>query len=319
MLPPALLPNRSTIAVATPASPPRDIAAFESGLAYLKSIGFNVKTHRSQFPPSGYLSADDYVRATELNDFVADPEIDAIFCTRGGYGSARILPLLDYDNARQNSKLLIGYSDITTLQLALYHAASWRSLSGPMVAVDWPRLDPYFEQQFLQLTSGTDNICIAGTDSEPLTPMKEGQCTGVLLGGNLAVLTRLIGTPYLPSLDRAILFIEDVNEPAYRVDAMLAHLKLSGIWHKLGGLVIGQFTDDEHPEHCAPEILEVFQDYCRDVNFPVAYGLRYGHIPEKIAMPIGVEARLIVDGDTAQLVLLEPLVNTQPPDISHKT
>ncbi len=314
MLPPALHPHRSTIAVATPASPPRDIAAFESGLASLSSLGFKVKTRPRDFPSTGYLSGDDYLRATELNDFIADPEIDAIFCTRGGYGSARLLPLLDFESARTNPKLLIGYSDITTLQLAFYRAAGWRSLSGPMVAVDWHDLPTYFEQQFLQLTSGASNFCLAGTDEEPLAPLKAGQATGTLLGGNLAVLTRLIGTPYLPSLERAILFIEDVNEPAYRVDAMLAHLKLSGIWHKLGGLVLGQFTDNDHPYSCSPEIMEVFQDYCRDVNFPVASGLRYGHIPEKIAIPIGVEARLIVDAKTAQLVLLEPLVNPQTPD-----
>ncbi len=314
MLPPALYPHRSTIAVATPASPPRDIAAFEAGLAYLQSIGFKVKTNRRPFLATGYLSADDYNRAAELNGFIADPEVDAIFCTRGGYGSARLLPLIDFETARQNPKLLIGYSDITTLQLAFYQAAGWRSLSGPMVAVDWGKLAPVFEQQFLRLTSGASNFCLAGANNEPLEALKAGQCTGILLGGNLTVLTRLIGTPYLPSLERAILFIEDVNEPAYKVDAMLAHLKLSGIWHKLGGLIIGQFTSDEHPNSCSPEILEVFQDYCRDVNFPVASGLRYGHIPEKIAMPIGVEARLTFGPDHAQLFLLEPLVNPQPPD-----
>lgn len=309
MLPPALHPHRSTIAVATPASPPKDLTAFQSGLAHLRSLGFNVKTGHTKFPDTGYLGATDALRSAELNAFIADPEVDAIFCTRGGYGSARLLPLLDFERARQTPKLLIGYSDITTLHLAFYQCAGWRSISGPMVAVEWGQMQPAIEKQFLQLTAGTSDLPLAGPAPHPLTPMKYGEAEGVLLGGNLAVLTRLIGTPYLPSLDGAILFVEDVNEPPYRVDAMLAHLRLSGHLQRLGGLIIGQFTDAAHPDTTAPEILEVFQDYCRDLDIPVASGLSYGHIPVKIAMPIGIKARLTVNREASALVPIEPLVS----------
>lgn len=309
MLPPALHPHRSTIAVATPASPPKDIAAFQSGLAHLRSLGFHVKTGRTEFPGTGYLSATDALRAAELQAFIADPEVDAVFCTRGGYGSARLLPLLDFELARQHPKLLIGYSDITTLQLAFYHRAGWRSISGPMVAVEWGQMPPAVEKQFLQLTTGTSSLLLAGPTQHPLAPVKTGEAEGLLLGGNLSVLTRLIGTPYLPALEGAILFVEDVNEPAYKVDAMLAHLRLSGHLQRLGGLVIGQFTNEDHPDTTAPEILEVFQDYCRDIEFPVASGLSYGHIPVKIAMPIGVQARLTVNREASTLKTIEPLVS----------
>ena len=307
MLPPALHPSRSTIAIATPASPPRDLAAFESGIAYLKSLGFNIKRGRLDFPDKGYLSGADELRAEELNAFIRDPEVDAIFCTRGGYGSLRILSLLDFETASNFPKLLVGYSDITALQLAFYKKSGWTSLSGPMVAVEWPHLDEQAEEQFWQMASGAACAPLMNITGEAFNPLKEGSVSGVLLGGNLAVLTKMVGTPYLPSLEGAILFLEDVNEPAHKIDAMLAQLKLSGIWDQLGGLLLGQFTDQENPDHTSPEIIEVFRDYCVNVPFPVASGLRDGHFPIKNAMPIGVQANLTVHKDHAELFILDPL------------
>ena len=308
MLPPPIQPGQTTIAVATPASPPSDLAAFKSGISYLTSKGFNVKTSRLSFPDKGFLSGTDEVRAAELNAFILDPEVDVIFCTRGGYGTSRILPLIDYDAARTLSKLLVGYSDITALQLALYHKAGWRSVSGPMVAVEWPKPDKASEQQFWRLVSGQPFSTLSNVDDRPFKPMRPGEAKGTLIGGNLTVLTRLIGTPYMPSLKGAILFIEDVNEPAYRVDALLSHLKLSGIWDNLAGLLIGQFTEKDSPSTTPPSIEAVFQDYCDNVSFPVASGLSYGHIPVKNSMPVGIQAHLTVTEDSATISILEPLV-----------
>lgn len=308
MLPPALYPNKTTIAVATPASSPKSLDALTAGVSYLQALGYAVKTGRLDFPRNGYLSGTDELRADELNGFIADPEVSAIFCTRGGYGSARILSRIDYQAARANPKLLVGYSDITALQLALYARASWKSLSGPMIAVEWGQIDKKSEKQFWQFASGAYAPLLQNVTGTPLLPARQGVAEGTLLGGNLTVLTKLIGTPFLPSLEGAILFIEDVNEPAYKVDALLAQLKLSGIWDTLGGLIIGQFTDEDHPEHTSPEINEVFQDYCNNVSFPVASGLRYGHIPVKNTMPIGVRAQLTVKPASASLFIREPIV-----------
>ena len=225
-----------------------------------------------------------------------------------------MLPLIDYEAARQAPKLLVGYSDITALQLALYAHAGWRSLSGPMVAVEWGKLDPRCEAQFWAFATATTGFALENITDEPFTALQSGEATGPLLGGNLAVLSRLVGTPYLPDLRGALLFLEDVNEPAYKVDAMLGQLKLSGIWENLGGLIIGQFTDEAHPEHTPGEIDEVFRDYCNNVAFPVASGLRYGHIPVKNSMPVGVKARLRVSSVRTDLQVLEPLVtqNNRP-------
>ncbi len=308
MLPQALLPQHATIAIATPASPPRDLAAYEAGIAYLAGLGFSVKHAPLPPPHHRYLNGTDEQRAAAFNALLSDPDIDAIFCTRGGYGTSRMLSLLDYEAARISPKLLVGYSDITALQLALYKEAAWRSLSGPMVAVEWGTLDPRCEEQFWTIATATEAFTLANVTGDPLLCMHAGEHTGPLLGGNLAVLTRLVGTPYLPNLQGAVLFLEDVNEPAYKVDAMLSQLKLSGIWENLGGLILGAFTDDDHPESTPAEIDEVFRDYCKNVDFPVASGLRYGHIPVKNAMPVGVEARLRVTPTQTELQILEPLV-----------
>ena len=137
MRPPALDSSQSVIAVATPASPPKSMEAYRAGIGFLRGLGFKIKTGRQRFPASGYLSGTDEERAAEFNSFIRDPEVTAIFCTRGGYGTMRILPLLDYEAAANTPRLLIGYSDITALQLALYKKAGWKSISGPMVAVEW--------------------------------------------------------------------------------------------------------------------------------------------------------------------------------------
>lgn len=306
---PSFIPAQATVAVVAPASPPNDLKALEAGFAYLKSLGIRIETTRSIKPTSSYLCGSDEERAAELNYFLSRPDIDAIICARGGYGSMRILPLIDYDAAKQYPKLLIGYSDITALQLALFNKSGMPSLSGPMVGVDWAQPDPASEQLFWDLVSGATPTPLLGPGGESLSPLLSGQAEGMLLGGNLSVLTRLIGTPYLPELKGTLLFVEDINEPPYRIDAMLAQMKLAGLWDTLGGLIIGQFTGKDSPTSTSEEIIAVFRDYCSDVSFPVAKGLTYGHIQIKNAMPIGIKARLETTATHAALSILTPLVS----------
>ena len=308
MRPNPLVLSQTTIGVASPASAVKDASTFEGGISYLNSIGLRVKTGRTLFASEGYLSGDDATRAFEFNTFLRDPEIGAIFCARGGYGTLRILPLLDYDAARSSPKLIVGYSDITALQLAMFTETGLSSISGPMVSTEWFDIDPESERLFLELAQGHIPAPLLGPHGTPLRGLRGGQVTGVLLGGNLSILCRLIGTSYMPSLEGAILFIEDVGETPHRIDGMLAQLKLAGIWDLLGGLVIGMFTKEDSPDHTPTSIQKVFLDYCVQAPFPVATGLIYGHIPTKNALPIGVNARLEVSGSQASLSILEPVV-----------
>lgn len=306
-LPPPLTPD-SRIAVAAPASAALAQADVEAGLAVLRSRGLHVETGQAFASPNGYLSGPDADRADALNALLARDDLDAIVCVRGGYGLLRILDQIDYQAARAHPKLIVGYSDITALHLALYAKTGLTSLSGPMVAPDWPHLDAESEAQFWQIAGGQTGLPLAGPGEERLSPMREGSAEGVLLGGNLALTAALLGTPYLPDCRGAILFLEDVGEPPYRIDGLLARLRLSGVLGQLGGLVYGAFTgadvSSDRPSFSVEEVLDHYAGY---VAGPVASGLVYGHFPRKISVPFGVRASLKVSDGHAELVPLTPV------------
>ncbi len=306
MKPPSLRPGVSTIAVVLPAGPPRSEADLERGCAILSERGYRVVGPSSR-PPSGYLAGTDEERAGELNAYLNDPSIDALFCARGGFGTMRILDRVDYAALRRRPKLLVGYSDITALQFAWFSQAGVPSISGPMVGVDWPFLAAEYERQFWSLACGASPTL--GPDGDALLPVRNGEVDGLLLGGNLSLIARLVGTPYLPSLAGAILFLEDIGEPVYRIDALLSQLRLAGWLDRLGGLVLGGFTDFPEPDKDALLFEALIATYFERAPYPVARGLRYGHFPDKIALPIGIHARLTVTDATARLSLLEGAVD----------
>ncbi|MDZ4698721.1 MAG: LD-carboxypeptidase [Rhodothermales bacterium] len=296
----------STIAVVTPAGPPRSVVDLERGCALLSERGYHV-VGPSRRLPFGYLAGTDEERVGELNDRLNDPSIDALFCARGGFGTLRILDRVDYEALRKRPRLLVGYSDITALQLAWYSQAGVPSISGPMVGVDWPALPPAYEQQFWSLACGVSPTL--DPDGATLSPVRSGEVDGLLLGGNLSLIARLVGTPYLPSLAGAILFLEDVGESAYRIDGLLAQLRLAGWLDRLGGLVLGGFTGFPEPDTDAPLFDALVASYFDRAPYPVARGLRYGHFSDKIAVPIGIHARLTVSDTAARLSLLEGVVD----------
>ena len=303
--PPTLHPG-DRIAVIAPASPPKEPSHLEAGIATLRQRGYEVETSRP-FTPHGYLCGTDEVRLNELNGFLQRTDVKALFCARGGFGSMRLLPHIDYEAARAHPKLLIGYSDITALHMALYERARLPGLSGPMVAVEWKDPDPDTERLFWQLARGETPQPLLGPGDEVLKPVRPGAAEGMLLGGNLSMIQRLIGTPYLPSLEGALLFVEEIGEQPYQLDALFAQLRMAGLLGKLGGLLLGSFTDWQ-PSHDRPTLSpdEVIDDYTRDAPFPVARGLIYGHFPIKSTLPVGVRARLEVNERDAALSILEP-------------
>ena len=305
---PRPLTPQSRIAIAAPASAALDQTDTEAGLRVLRSRGLDIDTGRAFARPHAYLSGSDAERADELNALLARDDIDAIVCLRGGYGMLRILDQIDYDAARAHPKLIVGYSDITALHLALFAKSELPGLSGPMVASDWHQLDADSEAQFWAVAEGRAGEPLVGPGGEPLTPMREGTAEGVLLGGNLALTAALLGTPFLPDLRGAILFLEDVGEAPYRIDGLLARLRLAGILDQLGGLVFGAFTDAEPPaDRPSFTVDEILEHYAMYVNGPVASGLVYGHFARKITVPIGVTARLTVEENRAELVPLTPV------------
>ena len=303
------LTRQSRIAVAAPASAALDPRHAEAGLEALKKRGLTVEAVRlMSLKPHGFLAGDDETRADELNTLFTRDDIDAIFCLRGGYGTLRILDRLDYDAMRSHPKLVVGYSDITALQLAIFCKTGLPSLSGPMVAPDWPKIDPASESMFWRLAGGKAPVEIIGPYGERLAGVKNGSAEGVLLGGNLTMICSLLGTPYLPDLTGAILFVEDVGEQPYQIDRLFARLRLAGVLEKLGGLVFGTFTRAK-PRKGQPSLSldEVLDHYAQFVPGPVARGLVYGHFTDKCTLPIGVKSSFEVNDTVACLTVNEPI------------
>jgi muramoyltetrapeptide carboxypeptidase len=300
--PPPLRPG-DPVAVVAPASPPRNPDRYRDGLARLRAL-YDVRTAWSPTAPRGYLSGPDAERAAALNEAVATPALRALFCVRGGYGALRLLAHLDWERARDHPTLLVGYSDITALHLAYHHRAGWTGVSGPVVT-EWATLDEETLGPFRRLVEG-------GTPAlgdAAARPMREGTATGPLLGGNLSVLSRLIGTPYAPAWKGAILVLEDVAEAPYRIDRMLAHLDHAGVLDAVAGAVLGTFgagADDSDSPTLSLET--VVADYFGDRPYPVATHLRYGHLLPRCSLPIGSPVRLAVSAGEVQFSAAAPVV-----------
>lgn len=303
--PPPLRPG-DAIAVVAPASAPRDLDRYRAGLDRLGTL-YDVRTHWAPGEEDGYLAAPDTARVEALETAIADDTIGAIICVRGGYGCLRLLDRLDWDLARRHPTLLIGYSDITALHLAFYAHAAWTGLSGP-VATEWAVLDDETIGPFQTLAKG-------GTPTlgdESLAPIRAGTASGPLLGGNLSVLTRLIGTRFAPEWDGALLVLEDVAEAPYRVDRMLGHLQHAGVLAAVNGVVLGSFRTDQTDHSPTLSLDRVFDDYFGDRPYPVARGLPYGHLLPRCTVPLGVPGRLSISRDAAQLTVDQPVVVSSP-------
>lgn len=290
------LGDGATLGVIAPAGP-ADPARVAQVPALLQRHGFRAKLFpgcHAQHPTLAYLAGDDAQRLQDLHAAFADPEVDAVLCLRGGYGCLRLLDRIDTDLIRRHAKPLIGYSDITALHLLL-NGLGLPSLHGPMPASDLLHEDagPDAEALFACLRSGLP----AGTRlAPPLEPgiRHGGQVTGELSGGNLAVLCSLLGTPFAPRLQGKILFLEDIGEAPYRVDRMLAQLRLAGLLDAAAGFVLGSFTEADSPQ-------AVLADYLLPLGKPVLGGWPSGHGRPHQVLPFGLPVEL--DAEQGHLTL----------------
>ncbi|HKR25047.1 MAG TPA: LD-carboxypeptidase [Allosphingosinicella sp.] len=263
----------------------------------------------------GYLAGSDEERAAALNAMFADREVKAIFAVRGGWGSARILPHLDYDLIRANPKLLIGFSDITALHLALAARTDCPTIHGPNAASAWGALswDSFRRLAFegeaptWRNPAGTADR-LAQRDGR-IRSFRPGRAAGPLLGGNLTVLSALVGTPYLPDFDGAILFLEDTDEAQYRIDRMLTQLALAGILGRVAGVVFGQCTDCVARNSSSIggfTLSEVLAHHLAPLGVPAFQGALFGHVPDQFSLPVGVRAE--IDAAAGTIRMLEPVV-----------
>ncbi len=311
LIKPPRLRKGDLIGLVSPASTPAPLAKIEASVNYLEQLGYRVAVGQNAATEYGYLAGTDEQRASDLNAMIGSPEVRAIFALRGGYGTPRLLPLIDYRGLRRRPKIVSGFSDITALQLAIYRKCRLVTFSGPMPAVEfWQDLDPYTEENFWRLlTSARKPGPLLNPPGVALQPLQPGRGEGVLLGGNLSLILSCLGTPYLPALARSILAIEEVDEAPYRIDRLLTQLRHSGLASKLSGLIFGQFTRCEQKDPKRPSLstAEVLQDFASRLPCPALANLQYGHVPKKLTLPFGVTARL--DAKKGRLDIIEPAVS----------
>ncbi len=295
---PRALRRGDRVAVIAPAGP-FDRASFEAGLAILQrrySVGFDP----TLFDRHRYLAGSDSRRLDELRSALGDPGIRALFCARGGYGTMRLLPQLAdaIDSASAaDLKPLVGFSDITGLHQWLQQQGVV-SVHGPVVTQLGRQPASTCERLFSLLESTAPAAPLEGSST-----YVGGAAEGPLIGGNLTMLSQLLGTPFLPPLDGAILLLEDVGERPYRLDRMWTHLALAGVFHRVRGLVLGSFNACEEQDSGYTSA-EVLRELAMETGLPCAAGFAIGHSEVNEPVPLGVRVRL--DADRHRLEFLEP-------------
>jgi muramoyltetrapeptide carboxypeptidase len=281
--PPRLRPG-DRVGVLAPASP-CPVNELETGCVILEKLGLEVVVDvGSESLQSDYLAGSDEYRASRFNQFVQDPEIRALFCARGGYGSLRILPELSYDRLRSTPKPLVGFSDITALLLACYRQTGLVCFHGPTVST-LATADQDTVDSLWQALSSTEPMQVHFPEALCLKP---GSCEGTLLGGNFTTLSHLLGTDYFPSFAGAILLLEDRGEPTYRIDRMLTQLLHTGFFGNISGLILGDFSESGPRD----ELNELVQERLVSTSFPILSGVPIGHEQQNLTLPLGLPATL---------------------------
>lgn len=300
-----------TVGVVSPASTMSSDDGLEIAEHWIRGMGLVPKFGPNAGGRWGYLAGTDDQRAGDLNAAYADPDVKAVFAVRGGWGGARVLPLLDWSTIRANPKLLIGFSDTTALHLAFAARAGFPTIHGGNATSSWRKAS---WESLWRLAFAADTPTLGGAGIEEATgragrTLTGGKASGRLIGGNLTILSTLMGTPWLPDMKGAVLFLEDVNESEYRVDRMFQQLSLAGVLDGLAGVVFGQCTScaTRAPDYAGFTLDNLVDQYFGTLGIPAITGFNTGHIANQLSLPSGARVELDADGRT--LRVLEPIVS----------
>ncbi len=312
LLAPRLKPG-DAVALVAPATVVYANLDVQIAVETLEAMGLRVVVGRHVLDRFGYLAGTDRDRATDLNRAFADPDIKALFPLSGGWGASRLLPLLDYDSIARHPKILLGYSDITSLLVGIHARTGLVTFHGPNAGSRWNAFSYRSMRALLfDAVPVTYNNPRAMTDElvvrrNRIQTINGGRAEGELIGGNLTLLAALLGTPFLPDFAGRILFLEDTGEAVYRIDRMLTQLFLAGCLRQLAGVVFGQFTEVEpEPGLGNFSLMDVLRQHCEPLGIPCYYGAMFGHIRQNSTLPLGIRAAL--DADEGTLVLQESAV-----------
>ncbi len=309
MITPKPIQSGATFAVISPSSTPKP-ERLTRGLDYLRSKGFKVKEGPNLRGKNKYLAGHGPEQLADIHWAFEDDDVDAIICSRGGYGTPRFLDDLNYELIAQNPKFFIGYSDITAMQCALAVETGLVTISGVMAAVEMASedgIDPFTEQVFWDLISKPMSGQVLKNPSDmPHSILSQGMGEGPLVGGCLSLFNNLMGTPYFPDVTGGIMVLEDIGENAQHLDRMLSQFKMAGFFHgedRIHGLMLGQFIDTwENGDEDDFLLDELVRDIIGDVDFPIVADVAYGHGMRKMTLPLGAQVKL--NGNEGSLTIV---------------
>ena len=303
---PGRLTKGDTIGVITPGSFLSD-EGLQKAVTNIESLGFTVKLSKNIRKQHGYIAGTDAERLEDIHAMFEDSKISGIWCARGGYGTGRLLPKLNYKLIKRHPKPLIGYSDITALLNGIYSKTGLVGFHGPVGASDFT--DYAVEHLRKTLMQPQENYTISpfgGDEKEEkheVTVIRQGSATGKIVGGNLSLLAAAAGTPYEPNYKNKIVFIEDVGEKPYRIDRMLTQLRQAGKLHHAAGILLGRFNDCEAKEDdLSLTLAQTLTDRLGDLGIPVLSGFSFGHISNQITIPIGTKVTMNTKTKTLTII-----------------
>lgn len=305
MIKPKALKLGDTIGIVAPSSPASEDDV-RLAKEQLENLGFNVKLAPSCFTKYGHLAGKPELRANDLNIMFSDKEINGIICLRGGYGASRLLDKVDFQLIRKNPKVFVGYSDITALHIAMNQISNLVTFHGPMAASDIASgLDEFSKKEFLRAIIDKrpmDNICNpSGIEVECIVG---GKASGLITGGNLALITATMGTPYEIDTKGKILFLEEIGEPPEKVERMLAQLALAGKLEEANGIILGDWNNCEAENlEKSLSLINVFKDIIIPYKKPTIYNLKAGHCTPKATLPFGVST--YIDANKGEIIVKE--------------
>lgn len=313
---PRKLQPGDTISIVAPASPPLTPEVFDIAREKLESAGFKVQISTLAKKRLGFLAGSDSDRLKDFNRALSNPKVRALLCVRGGHGCLRLVDSIDLGAFRRDPKLIIGLSDVTTLHCLFNSQLNASTLHGPVAqGLTQPDCPPFTWHSFIQSISAEReppvSICEGYADyDKTVYSLKRGVATGRLVGGNLTILTSLLGTKLFPALDGKILFLEDIGEMPFRIDRCLTRLVQSGVLNKVAGFALGLFKDCEYRPFKEGDLVEykqtlrdVFKDRLSPLGKPIVVGLPFGHTPHNASIPTLALATL--DGNKRDLILEE--------------
>lgn len=293
-----------TVGLISPASIV-ELKDVESAKLALTALGLKVKLGKHILDRDGYLAGKDSDRAFDVNAMFADKSVKAIIAMRGGWGCNRILPLLDYIRIGSNPKILMGYSDITSLLLAINARSKIVTFHGPVATSTWNEFAVNYVKRIL---FNAEAVTMKNLDTEEgkVQVIAPGKARGKLIGGNFSVLSAMVGSPYLPSFHKNLLFLEEVGEDVYRVDRMLTQLKNAGILNQIAGFIFGQCTNCNVGDEPSFTLMQVLQYHILPLGIPAWYGSMIGHIKDKFTLPVGTQVE--IDANAGTIKMLESAV-----------